>query len=129
MGSKFLIRFTVLFTAIYFLTVFVFAWFGIYWMSDTYVVLLEMCVCGIMSSQGKYHCRYMKYTAYGLTAGDAITRVDNVYDWLPVELLLVIVTSVVAIGVLTSFTLALHHYYKVKRIKTKRNEIQRRRTE
>lgn len=127
--DKLLIRLTVCFTAVYFLAAFVFAWFGINYINDMYIIAFESCVCVVMSKQGKYHCKYMKYTAYGITCGDAITRFDNIYDWLPVEVLLTIVVSVVSLGVMTTFCLALHHFYKVQQLKRKKHEFHGGRTE
>lgn len=122
--DKLLIRLTIAFTTVYFLTAFVLAWFGINYINDMYILMFESCVCVVMSKQGKYHCKYMKYTAYGLTCGDAITRFDNIYDMLPVEILLLVVVSVVAVGVMTSFILALRHFYKVQQQKRKKHEFQ-----
>ncbi|MBQ0073103.1 MAG: hypothetical protein KBT34_02790 [Prevotella sp.] len=127
--DKLLLRLTIIYTAIYFLAVFVLAYNGIAYFNDFYIVLFEICACNMMSSQGKYHCRYMKYTAYGVTFGDTITRLDNCYDWLPIEMLLLLVTSVVSLGVATSFTLALRHFYKVKQLKRRKDELHRGRTE
>lgn len=126
--DKFLLRVTVVFTSLYFICVFVLAWNGIEYFNDAYIVLFEICGCRVMSSQGKYHCKYMKYTAYGLTFGDALTRLDSTYDFLPYEAIYVIPASMIAISFVVPFILALRHFYKVQQLKHKKHEFQRRRT-
>lgn len=127
--DKLLIRLTIIYTVVYFLTVYVCAWFGIEYFNDFYIVAFEGTVCVIMSRQGKYHCKYLKYAAYGAVTSDTITRLDACYDMLSFEWCIAIPLSIMAVGVGTSFFMALRHFYKVKQLKRKQNEIHRRRAE
>lgn len=100
------------------------AWFGVECFSDAYIVMAELAICVVMSSQGKYHCKYMKFTAYGLTASDSVTRIDNAYDILSIDASIVLPLSIVMCSVTISIVLALWHYCRVLKLKSKKDEIQ-----
>ena len=122
--DKLFVRLFVVFTALYLIHTYIMAWFGVECFSDAYIVIAELAICVVMSSQGKYHCKYMRFTAYGLTASDSITRVDNAYDILSVDAAIVLPLSFIMCSVTISFVLALRHYYRVLNIKIKKHEIQ-----
>ena len=122
--DKLLVRLFVVFTALYFLCTYTMAWYGVECFSDSYIVMAELAICVVMSSQGKYHCKYMKFTAYGLTASDSVTRIDNAFDILGVEASIILPLSIVMCSVTISFVLALRHYYRVLKLKHNKNEIQ-----
>ena len=122
--DKLLVRLFVVFTALYLIHTYIMAWFGVECFSDAYIVMAELAICVVMSSQGKYHCKYMKFTAYGLPASDCITRIDNAFDILGVEASIILPLSLVMCSVTISFVLALRHYYRVLNIKFKKHEIQ-----
>ena len=122
--DKLFVRLFVVFTALYLIHTYIMAWFGVECFSDAYIVMAELAICVVMSSHGKYHCKYMKFTAYGLTASDSVTRIDNAYDILGVEASIILPLSLVMCSVTISFVLALRHYYRVLNIKFKKHEIQ-----
>ena len=122
--GKLLVRLFVVFTTLYFLCTYIMAWFCVECFSDAYILFAELAICVVMSSQGKYHCKYMKFTAYGLTASDSVTRIDNVYDILSVDAAIVLPFSIVMSSVTISFVLALRHYYRVLKLKSNKHEIQ-----
>ena len=122
--DKLLVRLFVVFTTLYFICTYIMAWYGLECFSDAYIVMAELAICVVMSSHGKYHCKYMKFTAYGLTASDCITRIDNAYDILSVDAAIVLPLSLVMCSVTISFVLALRHYYRVLKLKIKKHEIQ-----
>ena len=122
--DKLFVRLFVVFTALYLIHTYIMAWFGVECFSDAYIVIAELAICVVMSSQGKYHCKYMKFTAYGLTASDSVTRIDNAFDILGVEASIILPLSLVMCSVTISFVLALRHYYRVLKIKFKKHEIQ-----
>ena len=122
--DKFAVRLFVVFTALYFVNTYIMAWFGIECFSDAYIVLAEFAICFVVSSQGKYHCKYLRHTAYGLTASDCITRIDNAFDILSVDSSIILPLSIVMSSVTISFVLALRHYYRVLKLKSKHNDIQ-----
>lgn len=122
--DKLLVRLFVVFTALYFIYTYIMAWFGVECFSDAYIVMAELAICVVMSSQGKYHCKYMKFTAYGLTASDSITRIDNAFDILSVDASIILPLSLVMCSITISFVLALRHYYRVLKLKSKHHDIQ-----
>ena len=122
--DKLFVRLFVLFTALYLIHTYIMAWFGVECFSDAYIVMAELAICVVMSSQGKYHCKYMRFTAYGLTASDSVTRIDNALDILGVEASIILPLSLVMCSVTISFVLALRHYYRVLKLKSKSYDIQ-----
>ena len=122
--AKLAVRLYVVFTALYFVQTYIMAWLGEECFSDAYIVFAEVAICIVMSSQGKYHCKYLKYTAYGLTASDCITRFDNAFDILSVEASIILPLSLIMCSVAISFVLALRHYYRLLKLKHKKYEIQ-----
>ena len=122
--DKMFVRLFVVFTALYLIRTYIMAWFGVECFSDAYIVIAELAICIVMSSQGKYHCKYMKFTAYGLTASDSVTRIDNAFDILGVEASIILPLSLVMCSVTISFVLALRHYYRVLKLKSKHHDIQ-----
>ena len=122
--DKLFVRLFVVFTALYLIHTYIMAWFGVECFSDAYIVMAELAICVVMSSHGKYHCKYMKFTAYGLTARDSVTRIDNAFDILGVEASIILPLSLIMCSVTISFVLALRHYYRVLKLKSKKHEIQ-----
>ena len=122
--DKLLVRLFVVYTALYLIHTYIMAWFGVECFSDAYIVMAELAICVVMSSQGKYHCKYMKFTAYGLTASDSVTRIDNAFDILGVEASIILPLSLVMCSVTISFVLALRHYYRVMKLKSNIHDIQ-----
>ena len=122
--DKLFVRLFVVFTALYLIHTYIMAWFGVECFSDAYIVMAELAICVVMSSHGKYHCKCMKFTAYGLTASDSVTRIDNAFEILGVEASIILPLSIVMCSVTISFALALRHYYRVLKLKIKKHEIQ-----
>ena len=122
--DKLFVRLFVVFTALYLIHTYIMAWFGVECFSDAYIVMAELAICVGMSSHGKYHCKYMRFTAYGLTASDSVTRIDNAYDILSVDAAIVLPLSIVMCSIFVSFVLALRHYYRVLKLKSKHHDIQ-----
>ena len=122
--DKLFVRLFVVFTSLYLIHTYIMAWFGVECFSDAYIVIAELAICVVMSSQGKYHCKYMKFTAYGLTASDSVTRIDNAFDILGVEASIILPLSLIMCSVTISFVLALRHYYRVLKLKSKHHDIQ-----
>lgn len=122
--DKLFVRLFVVFTALYLIHTYIMAWYGVECFSDAYIVMAELAICVVMSSHGKYHCKYMKFTAYGLTASDSVTRIDNAFDILGVEASIILPLSLIMCSVTISFVLALRHYYRVLKLKHNKYEIQ-----
>lgn len=116
--SKFLVRITILLVAFYMIICHIAA---VFWQinlwSHTYTVLFELCLCLCISAQGKYHCKFMRWTAYSITLNDAIISADELFDFMPYSMAAVLPFIIIAIGLLTTTTLAIKHFIKVKRLK------------
>lgn len=122
--SKLFIRLTILFVAIYMgLCHIIAVVYGVNLWSHTYTVLFELCVCLCISVQGKYHCKYMRWTAYGICLSDALVSADELFDFLPYSSAVFIPAFLVGIGLLTTITLAIIHYIKVRKLKRQWEKI------
>ena len=122
--SKLLIRITVVGVALYLVVCYTTAvLFGIDIWSQTYYLLFELCVCLCISKQGVYHCKFIKYTAYGILMSDSIVCIDNVTNAFPAPFMAFIPPIIIAIGLLTTTILAIRHYHRVRKLKRQWNRI------
>lgn len=116
--SKFLIRLTVVGVALYLILCYITElFFGKNIWSQTYYLLFELCVCLCISKQGVYHCKYIKYTAYGILLSDIVVCIDNVYDVFPVNFMVFVPAIIIAAGLMTTTSLAIRHYIQVRKFK------------
>lgn len=123
--DKFALRMMIVFISLYMTTCYMVALAsGINIWSHTYTVLLELCLCFCISAQGKYHCKYMRWTLYGITLADALTSLDEMFDFIPCNRLVFLPPIIISLGLLTTTTLAIRHYIKVRKIK-RRARLQR----
>lgn len=121
--GKFLIRITIVFMALYLVLSYVIAqFFFIDILGNWYIVLLETCIVVYCFSEGKYHCKYLKFSALSLLVVDTLTRLDNTFNFLSVNTHNLIPIAILALGIGTSITLAFRHFYKVNKLRNKRNE-------
>lgn len=121
--GKFLVRITVILVSLYFVLCYLIAQlYGEDIMDDWYSVLFEMIVVVYAFSEGKYHCRYLKYTAITLPIVDLLTRLDNSYDFLSVTAHNLIPIGIIALGIATSITLAIRHFIQVTRLRNERRK-------
>lgn len=124
--GKFLVRATILVVAIYFIVTFLIAQIqGIDVANNIYVLLLEAIVVVYCYSEGKYHCKYMKYTALSILISDTLTRLDYLYDFMSVSLHNLIPVTIICIGLGFSVVKALIHFYKVMLLKWKKTNLVR----
>lgn len=79
-----------------------------------------------MSVQGNYHCRYARFTAWGVALSDTITRLDGVYDFIPVGYAAEIPASILSLGLCTSVFLAIRHFIIVQILKRKKKQRHKR---
>lgn len=116
--GKFLVRFSVLLIAIYFIIAFIVAQtMAVNIFDDHYVLLLELITVVYTFSEGKYHCKYMKYTALSILLADTLTRVDYMFDFMSVTAHNLIPIAILAVGIGTSVTKAFIHFYRVLKLK------------
>lgn len=123
--SKLLIRLTVVGVALYLVICYIIdIIFGIEIWTQTYYLMFEYCVCLCISKQGVYHCKYIKYTAYGILMSDSIVCLDNATNIFPMPFMVFIPPIIISLGLLTTTVLAIRHYIKVRKIK-RRARLQR----
>ena len=119
--GKFIVRATIAFTSIYFLLAFYVAQFcGIDILNDYHTILFELCVVVYCYSEGKYHCKYMKYTALSIFLADTLTRLDYMFDFMSVSAHNLIPIGILALGIGTSITKAIMHFVRVMKLKKKK---------
>lgn len=121
--GKFLVRITIVLTALYFILAFMLAQFaGIDIMSDTYSLLFELCVVVYCFSEGPYHCKYIKYTALSILLCDAITRLDNRFDFMSTSAHNIIQILLLAASISYAVFMAIKHFARVRRVRKQRYE-------
>lgn len=116
--SKLFVRITILLVAIYMVIchIAMYFWQVNLW-SHTYTVMFELCVCLCISAQGKYQCKYMRWTAYSICLYDTILSADEIFDFIPYSAAVLLPFIIITAGILTTLTLAIRHYIQVKRRK------------
>ena len=115
--GKLAIRISILLVAIYFVVYYTLLFFEIDIWSQTYYILFELCTCLCISKQGVYHCKYIKWTAYGILVSDTIVCFDNLFDIFSVNFMVLVPAIIIALGLLTTTCMAINHYIRVKRLK------------
>lgn len=116
--DKLFIRITIILVSIYMIICYVAAviW-GVNLWDHIYVILFEICVCICISAQGSYHCKYLRWTAYGLTISDTFVCLDNIFDIIPTNAIVFIPLVIITLGLTTTLTLSLNHYVKVRKLR------------
>lgn len=116
--SKLLVRITVISVAIYLILCYIIELFyGVNIWYQSYYLLFELCICLCISKQGVYHCKYIKWTAYGILVSDTLVCIDNLFDIFPVNFMVLVPAIIIAVGLLTTTCMAIRHYIRVKRLK------------
>lgn len=116
--SRLLVRITIVGVALYLIACYIMPLvFAVDIWNQSYWLLFEACVCLCITAHGKYHCRYIRWTAYAILASDTMVCVDNIFDVFPVSWMVYVPAAVIAAGLLTTLTLAVRHYIRAKRLK------------
>lgn len=119
--GKLLVRITVILVATYFVfTHFVAQLYGVDIHYDTYILLFELIAVVYSFSEGRYHCRYLKYTMMGIFISELITRLDFFFNFLSISEHNLIPIGIIFLGLSTSLIKALLHFYKVNTLKRKK---------
>jgi hypothetical protein len=119
--DKVITRLTIILVTIYFLVSYILALFGLDILTNSYVVLFESCVVAYTFYSGKFHCKYMRWTALSILTVEIINQTDYYFDYIPVSVFNIIPISILALGIATSVTLAIRHFVIVSRIRKSRN--------
>lgn len=125
--SKLAIRLSIICIAIYLILCYVIEiMFDVNIWSQTYYLLFEICTCLCISKQGVYHCRFIKYTAYGILISDTLVCANNIFDFLPINWTVYVPPTIISIGLATTTTLAIRHFERVRKINRKWEQKQER---
>ena len=121
--DKVITRITIILIAIYFILCYLVAqYMGIDIMRSSYILLFELCVVSYTFSSGKFHCKFMRWTALSILLADIVSHTDYYFEYIPLEWYNFFPLCILALGIGTSITLALRHFYKVNQLRKKRNE-------
>ena len=112
-------RLSIVLITIYFIVSYVLAQFGIDILTNSYVLLSELCVVSYTFCSGKFHCKYMRWTALSILIVDLLNHSDYYFNYIPVSIFNILPIGILALGLGTSITLAIHHFYKVAKLRQK----------
>jgi hypothetical protein len=118
--GKLLVRLTVIIVAIYFVISFIVAHLlRIDIIGNWYTTLFALIIAVYAHSEGKYHCKYLKYTATAIFICDFLTRLDNTFNFLAAKSDNLIPVAILALGIGTSSFLAIKHFCNVIKLNRK----------
>ena len=120
--DKVITRFSIVIVTIYFIISYLFAQFGMDILSRAYTILFELCVVTYTFCSGKFHCKYIRWTALSLLFVDVLNYTDYYFNYISTNVYNIIPIGILALGITTSITLAFRHFYKVKKIKRLRQK-------
>lgn len=112
-------RLSIVLITIYFIVSYVLAQFGIDILTNSYVLLFELCVVSYTFCSGKFHCKYMRWTALSILIVDLLNHSDYYFNYIPVSIFNILPIGILALGLGTSITLAIRHFYKVAKLRQK----------
>lgn len=118
--GKALVRLTIVFVTIYLIVSYCMAQFwGIDILYNSYCLLFELCVVIYTFSEGKFHCKYIKWTMLSLFFCELISHTDYYFNYIPLNYWSLLPIGILALGLGTSITLAIRHFYKVAKLRQK----------
>lgn len=83
--------------------------------------MTEACLVAYTFCNGKYHCRFIRWTALSILVCDTISHTDYYFDYIPVEWYNAMLLVVTISGLTTSCFLAIKHFYRVLKVKKLKN--------
>lgn len=117
--DRVLTRLTIVIVTIYFIASYIFAQLGVDILTNSYVLLFELCVVSYTFCSGKFHCKYMRWTALSILIVDLLNHSDYYFNYIPVNVFNIVPIGILALGIGTSITLAIRHFYKVTKLRQK----------
>ena len=89
----------------------------------SYTLLFELCVLIYTFSEGKYHCRFIKWTMLSIFISDCISHLDYYFDFISVSLFNLLLAFILFLGFGYSSYLSIKHFCKVRKLKREYNEF------
>lgn len=117
--DRVLTRLSIVLITIYFIVSYVLAQFGVDILTNSYVLLFELCVVSYTFCSGKFHCKYMRWTALSILIVDLLNHSDYYFNYIPVSIFNILPIAILTLGIGTSITLAIRHFYKVMKLQSK----------
>jgi hypothetical protein len=91
-------------------------------LTNAYVVLFEICVVAYTFCSGKFHCKYIRWTALSLLIVDILNHTDYYFDYVPISVYNILPIGIIALGIVTSLTLAIRHFIQVTKLRNERRK-------
>lgn len=121
--DKFITRLTIVVVALYFISAFIMAeLFAIDILRDSYILLFELCTVVYTFGSGKYHCKYIRWTALSILLCDTLAHADYYFDFIDVCYYNLLMLTILCSGVTISLYKSIKHFIRViqwKQIKKK----------
>lgn len=116
--GKFLVRVTIIIVAVYMILGYALAqWCGVNIHENWYISLFELIVVVYCYSEGKYHCKHLKWLAAALLLSDTLTRLDFSFNFLSADAANLIPISIFAASIFIILCQAIRHFYRVIKVK------------
>ena len=116
--GKFLVRLTIISVAIYLVIAYLIAQFiGVDILTNTYTLMFELCVVVFTFSDGRYHCKYIRYLMLAIFLSDTLAHSDYLFNFMSVTAHNLISIALLVIGAFISLFQAISHFIKVRKIK------------
>ena len=116
--SRLVVRWTVVLVAVYLIVCCMVALvFQVDIWRQFYYLMFELCVCLCLTTQGKYHCKYLRWTAYTIFVEDCMATADTFFDYIPDNIMAVVSPTILTAGLGATMMLAVRHYIRVRTIK------------
>ena len=124
MMGRFFVRFSIILVAIYMTLSAYFAQvYGLDILRYSYMLLFECCVVIYSFSEGKYHCKFMKWTMLSILFADSMSHMDYYFDIFTISQYNCIIGFSIIFGLSFSCISAIRHFMKVRNLKRELNEI------
>ena len=119
--GKVLVRFTTIGVAIYLIIAYLIAQlYGVDILTNTYTLLFELIVVVYAHSEGRYHCKYLKYTITSIFISECIARFDYLINFLSVSEHNTLPIVIIVCGIGMTTYKAIRHFIQVTKLNNKR---------
>lgn len=122
--GKAIVRLSIIIVAIYMIVSYSAAQlFGVDILRYTYTLLFELCVVVYSFSEGKYHCKFIKWTMLGIFLSDCVSHLDYYFEFIPLEIYNYFLGFLLFCSFAFSTILSIRHFYNVRKLKREYNEL------